>query len=142
MPTTLTNNPEETQALAATLATSLKGGDIILLYGDLGSGKTCFVQGLAKALGVTETVRSPSFTFVWEHRLPSLQCTMYHFDLYRLHYGDDLTPIGLSDVWGEPMTITVVEWADRLGEYMPEHFIQIDFEYLRDSKRKITIQKK
>ncbi|OGQ52142.1 MAG: tRNA (adenosine(37)-N6)-threonylcarbamoyltransferase complex ATPase subunit type 1 TsaE [Deltaproteobacteria bacterium RIFCSPLOWO2_02_FULL_53_8] len=110
---TLTNSPEETVALAAEVARSLKAGDAIGLIGELGAGKTCFVRGIADGLGVKCYVKSPSFTIINIYeggRLP-----LYHIDLYRLSSASELRETGLEDyIYGNG--ISVIEWVDRAPE--------------------------
>jgi len=109
---------EATQTTAARLAFFLRAGDVLALCGDLGAGKTTFVQGLARALGVTSPVTSPTFTLLQEHhdgRLP-----LFHWDVYRLSGPDDLAGVGFDD-YVRSGGVTVVEWADRvLGALPPE----------------------
>jgi len=115
------------------LAYRLTGGEIILLYGELGAGKTQLTKGIAEGLGIKATIKSPTFTYVNEYSVEklkaySLPLTAYHFfhyDLYRLNEGDDFASIGLMDSFENPSAITVVEWAERLGGYLPKNNIQI-----------------
>src|ERR1035437_1534068 len=87
-------SPEETQALASALAAELKSGAVLALHGELGSGKTCFVQGLARALGVRQPVTSPTFTIVNEYRG---RCPLVHMDLYRIGDPDELLSIDFEN---------------------------------------------
>ncbi len=98
---------EETYALAKKIADNLKGGEIILLNGDLGAGKTTFTKGLAKALGINDVVTSPTFTFMKQYlsgRIP-----LYHFDMYRVEEEDELYELGLSE-YLYLNGICVIEW--------------------------------
>ena len=105
-----TNSEIETSAAGESLARSLKPGDVVLLYGDLGAGKTAFVRGMARGLGANpEDVSSPTFTLVQEYAAPSL--TLYHVDLYRLEPAE-IDDLGLDDlVFGDG--IVAIEWANR-----------------------------
>ena len=107
-----TNSPEETRALGVRLGQEVQAGTVVLLSGDLGAGKTCFAQGVAKGLSIPEEnpVTSPSYTLLNVHygRIP-----LYHFDLYRLSQVDDLTDLGYDD-FAEGDGLTLVEWADRM----------------------------
>ncbi len=112
MPITVTHSEEETAALARTLAADLKAGDVLLLSGDLGAGKTAFVRGLAEGLGIApDEVSSPTFTLVQEYRGGRL--VLYHVDLYRLEQAatDDL---GLEEM-GVADGVLAIEWPDRLA---------------------------
>ena len=141
-----TRRAEETMALAQQLAPRLKPGSVILLYGDLGSGKTHFSKGLAQGLGIEAVIKSPTFTYVNSYKIPSeergaksveqkkltahrspLTANFYHYDLYRLQPGDSFHSIGLEDTLNDPHGINLIEWADRLGENLPKNYIRIDF---------------
>lgn len=131
----------ETAAIAADLATQLGGGEFIAMYGDLGAGKTAFVQGLAKALGITAHVTSPTFTIVneYEGRLP-----LYHFDVYRIADPDEMYEIGFEEyVYSDG--VCIVEWAELIEELFPESYIKLTIEK-DDHKgfdyRRITIEQR
>ena len=102
----ISHGPEQTREIAAGLADTLKGGEVILLSGDLGAGKTTFTKGLAAALGVEETVTSPTFNYVKEYngRLP-----LYHFDMYRVADADEVYELGLEEYFYRG-GVVVVEW--------------------------------
>ena len=105
-----TDNPEQTEELGAALAQRLSPGDVAAFYGDLGAGKTAFVRGMARGLGIREPVTSPTYTIVNEYlsgRIP-----LFHFDLYRLSGPDDLFDIGWED-YLERGGICAVEWSER-----------------------------
>ncbi len=124
--TIASNSPEETQALAASLLRGLKRGAVLALHGELGSGKTCFVQGLAAALGVEQIVASPSYTLINEY---AGRCPLYHIDLYRLQNISELHELGLEDYF-ETDGITAVEWAERAADLLPETALHVYFETL------------
>lgn len=114
----------------------LEAGDVICLFGELGSGKTTFAQGIAAGLGVTDPVTSPTFTLInmYSGRLP-----FYHADLYRLEDPAQLEDLGLEEFfYGDG--VFAVEWADRLDKHTPEDFLEIRIDYLPDSQngRRIT----
>ena len=121
MKSTVTRSPEETRALAAELAEHLKPGDVLALHGDLGAGKTCFIQGLAQALAVDQPVSSPTYTLVNEYRgrLP-----LYHIDLYRLQTADEALDFGL-DEYMDGTGITAIEWAERAEQALPARTIHV-----------------
>lgn len=115
----VTNSPDETELAGCELARSLPSGAVLLLFGDLGSGKTCFTRGFARGMGVTEAVTSPTFTIVneYEHLL--------HFDLYRIDSADDLHAIGFLDYLERgniPKRTVVIEWAERIASEIPYLF--------------------
>lgn len=111
----LVKSAEEMHTLAESIAKKLEGGEVLLLTGPLGAGKTTFVQGLAKALGVQEQVTSPTFTVVGEYKLPKRK-TLVHVDLYRLAETAPSDPAVLDvlEQAGDPGRITVIEWAEFL----------------------------
>ena len=121
MNVTTTYSPDETRALAARMAERLQPGDVLALHGDLGAGKTCFIQGLAQALAVDQPVSSPTYTLVNEYRgrLP-----LYHIDLYRLQTADEALDFGL-DEYMDGTGITAIEWAERADQALPERTIHV-----------------
>jgi tRNA threonylcarbamoyladenosine biosynthesis protein TsaE len=114
---------EETQALGAALGRGLGRGDVVLLFGELGAGKTAFVQGLARGLGVPpeRRVASPTFTLVNEH---TGRCPLYHIDLYRIEGVDELEEIGMRE-YLEGGGVTVIEWAERLDRLLPRERLEV-----------------
>jgi len=131
----VTASEEETQAIARELSATLRAGDVVLLSGDLGAGKTTFVRGLAEGLGIDpREVSSPTFTLVHEYRGNGL--TLYHADLYRLESTatDDL---GLEEI-GVKDGVLAIEWPDRLSHELPRATV-VRLEMVNDSSRRITI---
>ena len=125
----ISNSPDETQAFAADMAKRLSAGDVLCLYGDLGSGKTAFVQGLAKGLGIDEPITSPTFTIVneYEGRLP-----LYHFDVYRIADSDEMYEVGFDEyVYGEG--VSVIEWPQIIADILPAG--RYDIEIKKDLER-------
>ncbi len=120
----VTRSADETRQLAAALAAELVPGDVLALLGDLGSGKTCFVQGLAQGLDCAGPVTSPTFTLINEY--PG-RLRVYHADLYRLHGPDEAQAAGLEECM-QGAGITVIEWADRARVLWPERTIEIRFQ--------------
>ena len=132
----ITNSPAETEAVGAALGRVLKPGTVIAYRGGLGAGKTAFTRGLARGLGYTDSVTSPTYTIVNEYlggRLP-----LFHFDMYRLASSDDLWDIGWED-YLERGGVCAVEWSENVGEAM-EGAITVSIEKLDDSTRRITIE--
>ena len=115
-------SPTETRALARRLSQCLVSGDVLLLQGDLGAGKTEFVKGLAEGLQVTELVTSPTFTLlnVYHGAMP-----LYHFDLYRLDDAEELDNIGFAEFLGGD-GVAVVEWPDRFPTEMPPEHLHVE----------------
>ncbi|HEY8109146.1 MAG TPA: tRNA (adenosine(37)-N6)-threonylcarbamoyltransferase complex ATPase subunit type 1 TsaE [Patescibacteria group bacterium] len=139
----VTNSPEETKELGRRLAESLDGGENLLLVGDLGAGKTAFAQGLAQGLGVTEPVKSPTYTYLREYDLPNRSTRLAHFDLYRLPDRPteaELRSIELPERLADRNVITVIEWADKLREQGGTCWT-LEFSVAEDGKRDIRIPK-
>lgn len=131
-----TGSEEETAAAGETLARALRPGDVVLLYGDLGAGKTAFVRGMARGLGADAAeVSSPTFTIVQEYTGAS--ATLYHVDLYRLEPAE-IADIGMDDlVAGDG--IVAIEWAERWPG-RPDDAIEVRLEQLDDERRRILLQ--
>ena len=126
---------DDTQVIAKEIADTLKGGEFIAMYGDLGAGKTAFVQGLAKALGITNHVTSPTFTIVneYEGRLP-----LYHFDVYRIADPDEMYEIGYDD-YIDSDGVCVVEWAELIEDLFPDRYYKLTI--LKDEDRGFDYRK-
>ena len=121
--TVVTRSPAETRRLAADLLPRLAPGAVLALHGDLGTGKTCFAQGLAAALGVTQPVNSPTFTLIREYAGTQ---PIYHVDLYRLRGAEDALGLGLEEYFNG-RGITVIEWAERAAGLLPPGAWHITF---------------
>ena len=119
-------NEEDTAALGASIAEGLKPGAVIALTGDLGAGKTTLTKAVARALGVTETLTSPTFTIVQEYE--SGRMPVYHFDVYRVHGEDDLFELGFDD-YLHGKGVCLIEWADLIEDLLPEDAMRIRLEY-------------
>lgn len=123
-------SPEETLAIGRNLASRLHRGQTVAFVGDLGSGKTCLIQGICAGLGVKERVTSPTFVLI--HEYAGLDCDgsptpVYHFDLYRLRSPEDLVDLGWDD-YLERDGINLIEWADRAGGLLPEGAMTVRIE--------------
>ena len=127
---------EETWALARRLAPELRPGDVVCLEGELGAGKTTFVQGLAAALGVDGLVNSPTFCLVQEHRRKDGGPALVHMDLYRLHGEDDVLSIGWEDYLAEG-AILAVEWPERAESLIPPDARHVKFVHLDGDERRM-----
>lgn len=120
-----TNTPEETKELAISLAKETKAGDVILLHGDLGVGKTVFSQGFAQGLQIKEPIQSPTFTILQEYDEGALP--FYHFDVYRISDPEEMYEIGFQDyLYGNG--VCLIEWASMVEELLPEEVIEIEIE--------------
>ena len=131
-----TKSAAETRALGEKIAARLRPGDVLLLEGDLGAGKSELTRGIARGLGVTETVTSPSFTILNVYE--SGRCPLYHFDWYRLESEDELYELGMDEYLGGD-GIAVVEWAERCPEAVPEKVIRISLEVTGEEQRRIHV---
>jgi tRNA threonylcarbamoyladenosine biosynthesis protein TsaE len=140
----ITKKPEETarvgEALARHLASSGEGPHVLCLYGQLGSGKTTFTQGFARGLGITSRLLSPTFIIVRRYQIPEEETFLYHVDLYRLHSEPEMEGIGLPEIFADLASYTVVEWAERLGELIPQKRIDIRFTSLEDDTHAVRIE--
>ena len=131
-----TNSPAETEAVGAALGKILPPGTVLAYRGDLGAGKTAFTRGLAKGLGCTDLVTSPTYTIVNEYlsgRLP-----LFHFDMYRLASSDDLWDIGWED-YLERLGICAVEWSENVEDAL-EGAVFVTIEKLGEDTRRITVE--
>lgn len=131
-----THSPEETEALGQALGQSLKGGEIIAYTGDLGAGKTAFTRGLARGLGISMAVTSPTYTLVNEYLGGRLE--LFHFDMYRLSSSDDLFDIGWDDYLLRG-GVCAVEWSENVADAM-EDAIWVRIEKTGEDSRRITIE--
>lgn len=138
----ISESTKATKDLGRRVATVLEGGENLLLMGDLGSGKTIFTQGLAEGLGVTDSVKSPTYTYLREYELPKRLARLAHFDLYRLPEQptkQDLDSIELLAYLDDPDVITVVEWAEKLSGLRPPEALPVIFENVGASRRNIKL---
>jgi tRNA threonylcarbamoyladenosine biosynthesis protein TsaE len=134
----ITCSADETFAFARNIGEKLKEGDILALSGELGSGKTCFTGGIARGLGVDESyqITSPTFTLINEY---PARHRLFHFDVYRLNDYSDLDDLGY-DEFISGKGVVVIEWAEKIVQIIPETAVFINFEYIDENKRKITIK--
>lgn len=136
----ITESAFETKSLGKKVASNLGGGEVFALSGELGSGKTTFVQGFAEGLGVKARIISP--TFILMRKYGAGDKDFYHVDFYRLegNIENEVINLGLSDLWEKPENIVVIEWAEKIKDIIPESAKWIKFEDLGGDKRKIIIQ--
>ena len=138
----ITNSFEETQREGFNFAKNLTGGEVLALYGDLGSGKTTFMQGLAKGLGITRNIISPTFIIMRIYKVERKERevelkNLYHLDLYRIENEAQAEDLGLLELMGDKENIVAIEWPDKIENILPEKRITIYFEYLSDAQREI-----
>jgi tRNA threonylcarbamoyladenosine biosynthesis protein TsaE len=133
---TITKSTTETQNLGKKFGLSLKGGEVLALCGDLGSGKTTFLQGLAKGLNISQRIISPTFIIMRNYK------NFYHVDLYRLETNikEELNNLGITDLWEKDKNIFAIEWAQKAKNFLPKNTIWIDFEVVGENERKIKIR--
>lgn len=141
----ITKNAAETKDFGKTLAVQLMGKKfhgplIVALYGDLGSGKTTFIQGFARGLGLTTRLLSPTFIIVRRYPVPETSFFFHHIDLYRMENITDMKGLGLGELFTDPVAIIVIEWAERLGTLLPEKRMDIRFEVISKNERKIFLE--
>ncbi|HVL23299.1 MAG TPA: tRNA (adenosine(37)-N6)-threonylcarbamoyltransferase complex ATPase subunit type 1 TsaE [Thermomicrobiales bacterium] len=117
-------------------ARELRAGDVVLLHGDLGAGKTTLTQGIAAGLGVPEAVQSPTFTLVGEHRGVAL--TLHHLDLYRLDDPSELESFGYETYLAPEDGVSVIEWPERAGDWLPDAFWLVQIAHLGGDRRLVT----
>jgi len=137
-PEITTNSPGETQEFGARLGKLARPGDVFLLVGKLGAGKTCLTQGIARGLGIKEYAASPSFVVVRElyGRLP-----LYHMDFYRLDNLEEIAELGLDDYfYGQG--VSVVEWAEKGISLLPPEHLLIEMSYVSDTGRRLKLKAK
>lgn len=139
MVTIISNSPEETEAAAAEYAQTVKAGTVIGLSGELGAGKTCWVRGLARGLGVSSRVHSPTFALMNPYE--GGRISLIHIDLYRLETVDQILEAGLERYLLAPMGVTVVEWIERWSGFAPQPptlYRSIKLKVLDEQKRIIS----
>ncbi|TFH43819.1 MAG: tRNA (adenosine(37)-N6)-threonylcarbamoyltransferase complex ATPase subunit type 1 TsaE [Chrysiogenales bacterium] len=125
-----------TLAIAGELGAGASPGTVFALMGGLGTGKTIFAKGVARGMGITEEITSPTFTLleIYGGRVP-----LYHFDLYRIERSDELDRLFFEEYW-EGDGVSVVEWAERAGKRLPDRHVTIRIDYIDETRRSITIE--
>ena len=131
-----TNSDKETEAVGEQFGRTVKDGTVVAMYGDLGAGKTAFVRGMARGMGITQRVSSPTFTIVNEYLG---ERTLIHFDMYRLGSADELFDIGWEDYLARG-AVCAVEWSENVEEAFYGDEVRLTIEKISDTSRKITIE--
>ena len=134
----IVKNLEETKELAISFASTLKKGDVVLLSGDLGAGKTTFTQFVFKSLGVTDVVNSPTFSVLKTYQVGEL--TLHHFDVYRINTQEAIE-CGFDEVLSDKNAIIFIEWAENIKELLPKSFFEVEIKLVGNS-REFSIQKR
>ena len=134
-----TASEKGTEKAGQKFADMVKGGDVILFYGSVGSGKTVFARGLCRGLGFEGYVNSPSYIIM--NMYSADQLTIYHYDLYRISSVSELMEIGFYEFAAQKNSITLVEWAEMLESEVPEKRIEVKIDVADEKKRKITIKR-
>lgn len=142
-----TKSPDETRDLGKKIAKTLKGGEVLCLYGELGAGKTTFTQGLAEGLGINKRIISPTFILMRQYpiSLPRALARgdaqmLYHLDCYRLENEKDARALGLKEIMDNKNNIVIIEWPEKIKKILPEKKLDIEFFQLGDDNRKIIIK--
>lgn len=138
MKTIITHSLEETEKLASNLAKELDKGVIIALVGELGAGKTTFVQSFAKKLGITDKIISPTFVLTRQHLIPQSNGVFYHLDLYRLESIAEIKKLGIEEM-AQDNNVVMIEWAQKARKLLPKNTTWIYIETQDDRTRKFTI---
>lgn len=132
----VSHSAAQTQRFGARLGALARAGDVFCLEGELGSGKTCFTQGLGQGLGVAEAIHSPTFILANEHSGGRLM--LYHLDVYRVRGAEEALGIGLDDyLFGEG--VCVIEWAEKIRDALPREHLWITFRHLDEKKRGMMV---
>jgi tRNA threonylcarbamoyladenosine biosynthesis protein TsaE len=136
----ISHSPQQTLNVGQHLGQVLQPGDVVLLFGQIGVGKTALTKGIAQGLNVSTAVQSPTFTLVVEHQgedASGTPITLYHLDLYRIDDVGEIDTFGHEEYLDDPNGIVVIEWPERLGAIIPEEHLLITIDYLADTKRKL-----
>lgn len=139
MKTYTSSSPDETKKIARDIARKISNGTVAL-SGDLGSGKTTFVQGFAEGLGIKDKIISPTFVLIRQHQLPKSKRILYHIDLYRLEDPLELKNIGLEEIIENPNNIVLIEWAEKAKKLLPKNTIWINFKNLSENTRELIFK--
>lgn len=136
----ITHNAEETIEAGVSFAKKLLGGEVLALTGDLGSGKTTFMKGLAEGLKVNETITSPTFVLLkpYDGKIKDKKILLIHIDAYRAENLDDIKSVGIEDYLDREDVVLSVEWAEKISDILPKNTMQISFKTINENEREIT----
>lgn len=145
----LTNNPSQTRKLGKLLAEEIlktspsKGAVVIGLEGDLGGGKTTFLQGFAKGLKISKKILSPTFVIMKRFTIKNRNFkNFYHIDCYRIEKPKEILNLGFEEIASNPQNIVAIEWSDKIGKILPKDTIKLKFEFVNKNKREIVLKLK
>ncbi len=139
----IARDEQHTRRMGAALGRVLRAGDLVLLHGDLGAGKTTLTQGIARGMGVAGYVQSPTFGLVHEHAARSTDgapLLLYHLDLYRLDGDDDLDSVGLDDYLAPAGGVAVVEWPERAASRLPDTYLLVRLTATSAGERRLNLE--
>ena len=138
----ISKSPRETQKIAKDFSKDLKPGDIVALYGDLGAGKTVFIQGIAQGLKIKKKITSPTFVFIHSYpaKIANQNSFFYHLDLYRGGTLHDFESLGLDEIINGK-NVVVVEWASKIEDRLPKKRIDVTIKAVNEYTRRITIER-
>lgn len=133
---------EQTQKFALSLLKSIKNNKVLAFNGDLGSGKTTFIQGLAKGLGIKDKILSPTFVIFKKYKVSNHKKIkwFYHFDLYRISSHEEVIDLGFEEIISDKISIVAIEWAEKIEKILPKDALKVKIKYLDKNSRKITFQ--
>ncbi len=129
----LSSSVEETIKIGKLYAETLRGGDVVLLKGEMGAGKTAFTKGVALGLGVTDVITSPTYAYMNDY-----DGKLYHYDCYRLHSGEDAEALGLTDYFYSN-GVCLIEWSENISTVLPKNTKEVVIKKVSESKREITL---
>lgn len=134
----LSSSPRETVLVASALGRNLEGGEVIALFGRFGAGKTTFLKGLARSLGIRKKIKSPSFTILQAYDIKKGRAKkFYHFDLYRLKAARELEELGFAETLSDRGGIVAIEWPGRVKKFLPKKTIVINLAFTRKPNERI-----
>jgi tRNA threonylcarbamoyladenosine biosynthesis protein TsaE len=139
----ISHSPDQTRRIGYHLGRLARAGDVFLLSGNVGAGKTVFVQGLAQGLDIRDYVQSPTFALAAEHRGRAADGSgvfLFHLDFYRLEGEEDIETFGYDEYFDEPNAIVAVEWPQRVNLDLPDGYLAITLEHLAQAKRRLRFQ--
>lgn len=137
----ISSSAKDTITFAQEFLGTVAPGGVVALIGDLGAGKTTFVQGIAHALGIEEPVTSPTFVLWRQYETQHEQFNfLHHFDLYRLESEKEVFDLGLQELFSQPDGLIIVEWADKFERLFPQETVWLTFKYIDDETREIKIE--